>query len=159
MSSAPVGLRIVARALPGSGGSAARARASAACLAAWRAAQGAAPRRPSFRLSGDESSFPAPPLGGAGFAGAACFVEALVAAGFFVFAMSLSVRAKPSELLGFAHVSPPAAVGLSAGVTRTKRSGRDTRCQRRASTREMRGGARGAGRHGTDRATPASALV
>src|SRR5262249_48953584 len=49
-SSAPVGTRIVARALPGGGGSAARARASAACLAAWRAAQGAAPRRPSFRL-------------------------------------------------------------------------------------------------------------
>src|SRR5580692_11814465 len=52
MSSAPVGTRMVARALPGSGGSAARARASAACLAAWRAAQGAAPRRPSLRLAG-----------------------------------------------------------------------------------------------------------
>src|SRR5205823_2105324 len=41
---------MVARALPGGGGSAARARASAACLAAWRAAQGAAPRRPSLRF-------------------------------------------------------------------------------------------------------------
>src|SRR5688572_12003029 len=52
MSSAFAGVRIVARALPGSGGSAARARASAACFAAWRAAQGAAPRRPSFRFGG-----------------------------------------------------------------------------------------------------------
>src|SRR4051812_7455036 len=43
---------MVARALPGGGGSAARARASAACLAAWRAAQGAAPRRPSLRFEG-----------------------------------------------------------------------------------------------------------
>src|SRR5688572_24452421 len=52
MSSAFAGVRIVARALPGSGGSAARARASAACFAAWRAAQGAAPRRPSLRFGG-----------------------------------------------------------------------------------------------------------
>src|SRR4051794_13381807 len=43
---------MVARALPGGAGCAARARASAACLAAWRAAQGAAPRRPSLRLRG-----------------------------------------------------------------------------------------------------------
>src|SRR5271154_7079250 len=47
---------MVARALPGGAGSAARARASAACLAAWRAAQGAGPRRPSLRFAG------APPL-------------------------------------------------------------------------------------------------
>src|SRR5262245_55900554 len=50
---------MVARALPGGAGSAARARASAACLAAARAAQGAAPRRPSLRLAG---SPPAPPF-------------------------------------------------------------------------------------------------
>ena len=59
MSSASTGVRIVARALPGSGGSAARALASAACFAAWRAAHGAAPRSPSFRLSGVPSSLPA----------------------------------------------------------------------------------------------------
>src|SRR5512144_1508531 len=53
MSSAPIGTRMVARALPGGAGCAARARASAACLAAWRAAQGAAPRRPSLRLRGE----------------------------------------------------------------------------------------------------------
>src|SRR5205823_804310 len=52
ISSAPEGTRMVTRALPGGAGSAARARASAACLAAWRAAQGAAPRRPSFRFEG-----------------------------------------------------------------------------------------------------------
>src|SRR5580698_4567847 len=52
MSSAPVGTRMVARALPGGAGSAARARASAACLAACRAAQGAAPRSPSLRFAG-----------------------------------------------------------------------------------------------------------
>jgi len=40
MSSAPTGTRMVARALPGNGGSAARARASAACFAACRAAGG-----------------------------------------------------------------------------------------------------------------------
>src|SRR5438477_9620424 len=51
MSSAAAGVRMVARALPGSGGSAARARASAACLAACRAAHGAAPRRPKRRLA------------------------------------------------------------------------------------------------------------
>src|SRR5687768_10697532 len=62
MSSAMRGVRIVARALPGSGGSAARARASAACFAACRAAHGAAPRRPSLRFggSGDLSAFCVP---------------------------------------------------------------------------------------------------
>src|SRR5262249_47520699 len=44
MSSAPCGVRMVARALPGSGGSAARAPASAACLAAVPAARGPPPR-------------------------------------------------------------------------------------------------------------------
>src|SRR3982751_4872602 len=64
ISSAPDGTRIVALALPGGGGSAARARASAACFAAWRAAQGAAPRRPSLRFgaSGVLSAFPAADL-------------------------------------------------------------------------------------------------
>src|SRR5690349_24322163 len=57
MASADAGVRIVARALPGSGGSAARARASAACFAAWRAAHGAAPRSPSFRFEAE------PPFG------------------------------------------------------------------------------------------------
>src|SRR5579864_812715 len=62
MSSAPTGTRMVARALPGSGGSAARALASAACFAAWRAAHGAAPRNPSLRLSGGVLSLVPPPL-------------------------------------------------------------------------------------------------
>src|SRR6476661_11002944 len=90
MSSAPWGTRIVARALPGKGGSAALARASAACLAAWRAAQGAAPRSPSFRFGASAaallSAFPA--------AGFAPFLEPFASAafpfaGFFVAAISV----------------------------------------------------------------------
>src|SRR5262245_57067498 len=54
MFSAPIGTRIVARALPGGAGPA--ARASAACFAAWRAAHGAAPRRPSLRFAGTATS-------------------------------------------------------------------------------------------------------
>src|SRR5271170_7364591 len=93
MSSASTGVRIVARALPGRGGSAARARASAACLAACRAAQGAAPRRPSLRLPPAASSFPETLLGGAVFAAADGFTAAaFVAATFLVLAISLSVR-------------------------------------------------------------------
>src|SRR5580704_13619785 len=119
MSSAPVGTRIVARALPGRGGSAARARASAACLAAWRAAQGAAPRRPSLRLRGP-SSFPAAPpaFGWAAFAPAAGFIDAddlrasiaLGTVAFFVFAMSLSVRCKAPGSLQPCARSPPVIV-------------------------------------------------
>src|SRR5579863_2263123 len=98
MSSAFSGVRMVARALPGRGGSAARARASAACFAAWRAAQGAAPRRPSLRFSAPLSSegfgggpFPvgaapgflpvAAPLGEGPFCFAAFLLAALVCAG------------------------------------------------------------------------------
>src|SRR5215510_10451951 len=73
-SSAPVGTRMVARALPGGGGSAARARASAACLAAWRAAQGAAPRSPSLRLGRAVAGFSG--------AGGAVLTLASLAAGF-----------------------------------------------------------------------------
>src|SRR5580693_7347155 len=111
MSSASTGVRIVALALPGSGGSAARARASAACFAACRAAHGAAPRSPSLRLSGPESSLPAPALVGAAFAG----VEAFVDPAFFVFAISLSVRAKPWKLFGFAPVAPRLRTALPKG--------------------------------------------
>src|ERR1700722_13546577 len=106
MSSAFSGVRMVALALPGSGGSAARARASAACLAAWRADQGGAPRRPSLRLRGP-SSFAAAPLPVAGLEAAAGFIEAFVtAAAFFVLAMSLSIRCKARECLGFAPDPP-----------------------------------------------------
>src|ERR1700677_3957534 len=99
MSSASTGVRIVARALPGSGGSAARARASAACLAAWRAAQGAAPRRPSLRLRLPASSLPAAAFGCAVFAAAVGFV-AFVAAAFFVFAISISVGVRSRKQRG-----------------------------------------------------------
>jgi len=50
MLSAPAGVRRVARALPGLGALSMRAAASSACLAAWRAAQGAAPRIASRRF-------------------------------------------------------------------------------------------------------------
>src|SRR6187431_1437176 len=50
MTSASSGERSVPRALPGLGGERFLAAASSACLAAWRAAQGAAPRMPSRRL-------------------------------------------------------------------------------------------------------------
>src|SRR5262245_22990083 len=62
---------MVARALPGGGGSAARARASAACFAACRAAQGAAPRSPSLRLGNAGVG------AGAGIAAFRSFIEAL----------------------------------------------------------------------------------
>src|SRR4051812_46068597 len=68
---------MVARALPGGGGSAARARASAACLAAWRAAQGAAPRSPSLRFEG-------PPLGSSRMIGLPGLASPVSAADFFV---------------------------------------------------------------------------
>ena len=49
MRSASCGVRNVARALPGFGGSRLRRAASAACRSAWRSAHGAAPRRPNLR--------------------------------------------------------------------------------------------------------------
>src|SRR6187551_1474787 len=50
MLSASSGERRVPRALPGLGAERLRAAASSACLAAWRAAHGAAPRMPSLRF-------------------------------------------------------------------------------------------------------------
>src|SRR5882724_8296155 len=49
MRSASCGVRRVARALPGLGGSRLRRAASAACRSACLSAQGAAPRRPNLR--------------------------------------------------------------------------------------------------------------
>src|SRR5580704_3468177 len=124
MSSAFSGVRMVARALPGSGGSAARARASAACFAACLAAHGAAPRRPSLRLRGEPSSLPA-----AGFAAAPlCPADGFMADwplpdpppfcvdAFFDLAISISVRGKAPELLGFARLLP-AGARMSSGET------------------------------------------
>src|SRR5258708_14633986 len=139
MSSASMGVRMVARALPGSGGSAARARASAACLAAWRAAQGAAPRSPSLRLRGEDSSLPAPPLGVTDFPGADAFIEALVTADFFIFAISLSVRGKALEILRLRARCPLAFACLALwGVTRAKSLAPFTRVDRCASIQEIR---------------------
>ena len=123
MSSASTGVRIVARALPGSGGSAARARASAACFAACRAAQGAAPRSPSLRLRPPASSLPAPALACAGFAGAPGFTEPFVTAAFFVFAISFSVRDKPMKSFGFVPVFPLPKSAACGGDSRKNAKG------------------------------------
>src|SRR6478736_2693063 len=74
MPSALSGERRVPRALPGLGGELLRAAASSACLAAWRAAQGAAPRMPSRRL-------PAASAVSALAAGRARFLFAMAAGG------------------------------------------------------------------------------
>src|SRR5580658_5169919 len=117
MPSAFSGVRMVARALPGSGGSAARALASAACLAACRAAHGAAPRKPSLRLRG--SSFAdAAPLPGACLAAAEAVLDdaLLAAAAFFVLAMKYCpVRCKAPKMLELRALAPPFEVLVPGG--------------------------------------------
>jgi len=110
ISSTATGVRIVARALPGGGGSAARLRASAACLAAWRAAHGAAPRRPSARFGRSSSAAASldflpflPSEAPAGFAAANdCFVGFSVAFPFcgaaFAFLLAITLSAGPNEV-------------------------------------------------------------
>src|SRR5262245_40379240 len=91
MASAVAGVRIVARALPGSGGSAARARASAACFAACRAAHGAAPRRPSLRFGGSGFLSTFDPAVLAPFFAEALASTAFPFAGFLLVAISVAV--------------------------------------------------------------------
>ena len=105
MRSAWSGVRSVARALPGRGGSRSRAAASAARFSAWRAAHGAAPRVPKRRGAGAGACGTGRVFTGGGGrtegreadAGAACLGSALALLLEFFFPISVTPSPPVSE--------------------------------------------------------------